>query len=103
MNQITVLKSNNSFVEAFFITSSLIDELTRISQIFALKQLDLAFLREIEVRVLSNCSRQIKTIEPSVVFALASATFDWFDELLALIAAVEKLPNPHSLLIYLDA
>ena len=100
-HQLTILNSDNSFIEAFFVSHSLYLELMRISQIFEVKRLNLAFLLEIQIRALSTCSRQLNTIEPTQVFALASAALDWFDGLIALITAVEKLPSPHSLSIYL--
>lgn len=99
--QVTILQPDRSFVEAFFISDSLFRELFRISQIFELEHFNLAFLHEIKARALSMCSQKIKTSEPIAVSALATASLNWFDELLALITAIEKLHNPHSLFIYL--
>ena len=101
-HQLTILNSDNSFVEAFFISNSLYQELIRISQIFELERFNLAFLQEIQVRALSTCSRQLKSIEPTKVFALASTALDWFDEHRALIDAISRLPSPHSLSICLN-
>ncbi len=102
MSQLTLQKPDNSFVEAFFISQSLYDELKEIATVFELTKINLNILQAIQVRVLSTCSKQINTIEPSLVFQVASQSLDWFDELLALIAAVEKLPNSHSLSISFD-
>jgi hypothetical protein len=101
-HQLTILNSDNSFVEAFFVSHSLYQELMRISPIFELKRLNLAFLLEIQIRALSFCSRQLDTIEPTQVFALASTALDWFDELQALITAIEKLKQPYSISICLN-
>ena len=102
MSQLTILNPDNSLAEAFFISQSLYDELATIAAVFELTKINLNILQAIQVRVLSTCSKQINTIEPSLVFQVASQSFDWFDELLALIAAVEKLPNSHSLSISFD-
>ena len=100
-NQLTVLNSDNSFVEAFFVSDSLHQELVRIARIFALDCLNLAFLQKIQQRAISFCSHQIKTDEPPVVSAFASATLSWFDELLALIEAISQFPSPYTLSITL--
>lgn len=97
--QLTVLNPNNSFVEAFFISDCLYQELSRISQIFSLKRLNLAFLREIRQRAITFCSCQIKTAEPLVVSAFASVALDWFDELEALITALESFASADTLSI----
>ena len=100
-HQLTILDSDNSFVEAFLISNSLYLELMRISQILELERLNLAFLLQIQVKALTFCSRQLNTIEPTKAIAFASTALDWFDELITLIAAVEKLQSPHSLSIIL--
>ena len=105
-HQLTILNPDNSFVEAFFISDSLHDELSTIATVFELHRLNLAFLHEIKARALSVCSEQIQTIElkQNAAFAsaaLASVALDWFDELTALITALEKLKEPHSLGIFL--
>lgn len=100
-NQLTLLNSDNSFVEAFFISDSLYQKLVRITGIFELERLDLAFLHEIRLRALSTCSQKIRTAEPLVVSPFASVALDWFDELLALTEAISQLPFPHSLSITL--
>jgi len=102
-HQITILNSSdNSFVEAFFVTHPLHQELTRISRIFELESLDLAFLNEIRLRALTCCSRQLKSVQPKAISALASQSLVWFDELLALINAISKLQKTRqSLLIML--
>ena len=52
-NQLTVLNSDNSFIEAFFVSDSLHQELVKISRIFDSDRLNLAFLQEIKTRALS--------------------------------------------------
>lgn len=98
-NQLTILNPDNSFVEAFFIGHSLHQELTRIKRIFELNCLSLAFLHEIKTRALSFCSHKLENAKPLAVLSFASISLDWFDELLVLIDAIEKLPLPHSLSI----
>lgn len=100
--QLTVLKSNDSFIEAFFVSNALYQELLRISQVFELEYLNLAFLHEVKTRAIAFCSRRIRTAEPIVVSAFASVALDWFDELLALIEAVSVLPSSDSLSIRFD-
>jgi len=119
-HQLTILNSSdNSFVEAFFVTHPLHQELTRISRIFELESLDLAFLNEIRLRAqrlkpLSRlaavcpirgctcCSRQLKSVQPKAISALASQSLVWFDELLSLINAIQQLQKTkQSLLIML--
>ena len=97
MSQITILKPDNSFVEAFFVSESLTTKLKDISRVFELNCLNLAFLIEIRKRVLSVCSQKIKTTDLATVQAMASVNLDWFDELVTLIDAISKLSNPHSL------
>lgn len=99
MPQLTLHKPNFSVAEAFFVSDSLYHELKRISRIFELDKINLAFLQEIQARVLSTFSKRLNTLDPSLIFQFASLSLDWFDELLALIKAIERLPNPHSLSI----
>lgn len=102
LHQITVLKPDDSFVEAFFVSDSLLQELARISHIFELDYLNLAFLQEIEQRALSVCSRRIKSQQLTTIRSFATSTLDWFGELLALIDAIRKLHDPFSLSIRLN-
>ena len=46
---------------------------------------NLAFLQEIQVRVLSVCSKKINSLDPDTVFRVASDSLEWFDNLVALI------------------
>ena len=101
-HQITVLRPDESFVEAFFVSDSLIEELTRILNIFELNCFNLTFLQEIEQRALSFCSCLIESQEPTKVKTFATFALDWFDELLALINAIAELHNPYSLSLRLD-
>ena len=102
MPQLTLHKPDNSKADAFIISQALHNELKEIAAVFELTKINLNILQAIQVKVLSTCSKQINTIEPSLVFQAVSQSFDWFDELLALIAAVEKLPNSHLLSISFD-
>ena len=52
-SQITLLTPDNSFLEALFISNSLYQELIRITRIFDLEHLNLAFLREIKNRAIA--------------------------------------------------
>lgn len=100
--QITLLTPDNSFLEALFISNSLYQELIRITRIFDLEHLDLAFLREIKNRAIATCSSQIKTNDPVIASAIAFIALVWFDELVVLIDAIKKLPQPNSIFIHLD-
>ena len=102
MSQITILESDNSFVEAFFVSEALTNELRDISQVFELNCLNLAFLHEIKARALSVCSQKIDSTDKATVSNFASVNLDWFDGLTALIDAIEKLHHPHSLSVFLN-
>lgn len=102
MTQLTLHKPDNSLAEAFIISQSLYNQLASIAAVFKVTKINLHILQAIEIRVLSACSEHINTADPDLVFQAVSQSFDWFDELLALIAAVEKLPNSHSLSLSFD-
>ena len=102
MPQITILKSDNSFVEAFFVSEALTNELLNISQAFELDCLTPAFLQEIKIRALSVCSQKIDSTDLATVSNFASANLDWFDDLIALIDAINKLDYPCSLSVFLN-
>ena len=98
-HQLTIQRLDNSFVKAFFISNSLYQMLVTISHIFESNSINLDVLLKIKAKALSTCSLKIKSQEPIIVLAFATVSLDWFDELLALIAAVEKLQEPHTLSI----
>ena len=100
--QITLLTPDGSFLEAFFISNSLYQELIGIARIFELKHFSLAFLQKIKNRAFSTCSTQIKTNDPIIASAFASAALNWFDELVVLIDSISQLPQPNSISIYLN-
>lgn len=62
----------------------------------------IAFLQEIQVRVLSVCSRKIEFLDPNTVFSVASGSLKWFDNLVAFIDYIKnKLPFPILSLFFL--
>ena len=91
MAQLTVFNPNGSIADIFSIPDALAIELTKVLQYSKRKSLDLALLREIELRVLSTISK-----------GFAISTIYCFSSLLDVISRIEKLPNADSLTIRLS-
>ena len=101
LRQINVY-NNDSLIDAIFISDALHTELTSILKTFDKTSCNLAFLQEMQVRILSVCSRKINSLDPDTVFRVASNSLKWFDNLVALIDYIQhKLPSPYSLSLFL--
>ena len=102
LRQLNVYNSN-SLIDAIFIFDALHTELTSVFKSFDKTSCNLAFLQEMQVRVLSVCSRKINSLDLDTVFRVASDSLEWFDNLIALIDYIEnKLPFPYSISIFLE-
>ena len=88
LRQINVY-NNDSLIDTIFISNALHTELASILKTFDHSSYDLTFLQEVQVRVLSVCSRKINSLDPNVVFSVASGSFNWFDNLVALIDYIQ--------------
>ena len=91
MAQLTVFNPDGSIADTFSISDALANELTTVLQYSNRKSLDLALLREIELRVLSTISK-----------GFAISTIYCFSSLIDVISRIEKLPNADSLTISLS-
>ncbi len=107
MAQLTVLKPDDSIADIFSIPDALALELTTVLQYSKRKSLDLALLREIELRVLSIFFKilkenniQISNLQEFEVLAVSN--INSFSSLLDVISRIEQLPNPDSLTIRLS-
>ncbi len=108
MAKLIVLNSNGSVTDTFSISDTLAIELTIVLEYSARKSLDLALLREIELKVLSVFSKilkgnniQINNVQEVETFARSN--IDSFSSLLDVISRIEKLANPNYLIIRLSA
>ena len=108
MAKLIVLNSDGSVADTFSISDTLAIELTIVLEYSARESLDLALLREIELKVLSVFSKilkgnniQINNVQEVETFARSN--IDSFSSLLDVISRIEKLPNPNSLIIRLSA
>ena len=102
LRQINVY-NNDSLIDAIFISDALHTELASILKTFDKASCNLAFLQEMQVRILSVCSRKINSLDPDTVFKVASDSLEWFDNLVALIDYIQhKLPSPYSLSLFLS-
>ena len=82
LRQINVY-NNDSLIDAIFISDALHTELTSILKSFDETSCNLAFLQEMQDRILSVCSRRIQSLDPDTVISFASRSFNWFDNLVA--------------------
>ncbi len=103
MAQLIVFKPDNSCADIIDISDSLYKKLKEMTKHFALKYLDLASLKETQERALYLTSKKVQGKKQEEVKDLVSSYFDWFDELLDVIARIENLENPDSLCIYLSS
>ncbi len=108
MAKLIVLNSDGSVADTFSIYDTLAIELTIVLEYSARESLDLALLREIELKVLSVFSKilkgnniQINNVQEVETFARSN--IDSFSSLLDVISRIEKLPNSESLIICLSA
>ena len=107
MAQLTVLNPDDSIADIFSIPDALAIELTTVLQYSKRKSLDLALLREIELRVLSIFFKilkenniQISNLQEFEVLAVSN--INSFSSLLDVIYRIEQLPNADSLSIRLS-
>ena len=107
MAQLTVLNPDGSIAHIFSISDTLAIELTKVLQYSRRQFLDLALLREIELRVLSIFFKilkenniQISNLQEFEVLAISN--INSFSSLLDVIYRIEQLPNADSLTISLS-
>ncbi len=107
MAQLTVLNPDGSVADVLAISNELALEFTDILENLDRDSLDLALLREIELKVLSAFSQILKekNIEINNVQeakSFARSTIYYFSSFLDVIYRIEKLPNPDSLTIFVN-
>ena len=107
MAQLTVLNPDSSIADIFSIPDNFAYELTKIVQNSNRKSLDLAWLRDIKLQVLSivfkilkNNNIQINDVQEVEAFAISN--INNFSSLLDVIVRIEQLPNSDSLAIRLS-
>ena len=102
MAKLTIFKPDNSCADIIDVSDSLYKKLKEMTKHFALKYLDLAFLKETQERALYMTAKKFEGKKQEKIKDLASSYLDWFDELLDVIVRIENLENPDYLCIYLS-
>ncbi len=107
MAQLTISNPDGSIVDTFSISDALAVELSVVLEYSTKESLDLALLREIELKILSVFSKilkekniQINNVQEAKGFAMSSISY--FTSLLDVISRVENLPNSDSLTIFVS-